>query len=81
LADSPVAAYAVKQSAGQFKLVGQAYGTVPYGLALRKGSGLAAPLLTALKRLIADGRYRAILDRWGVGSGAIATPMLNGATS
>jgi polar amino acid transport system substrate-binding protein len=29
MADSPVAAYAVKQSNGQFKIVGQTYGTAP----------------------------------------------------
>jgi polar amino acid transport system substrate-binding protein len=81
MADSPVAAYAVKQSGGEFKLVGQPYGTAPYGLALPKGSGLAGPLLAALKGLIADGRYRAILDAWGVGAGAISTPAINGATS
>ena len=34
MADSPVAAYAVKQSAGQFKLSGTPYGTAPYGIAI-----------------------------------------------
>ncbi len=80
MADSPVAAYAVKQSGGQFKLVGSAYGTAPYGLALPKGSKLAAPLLGALKGLIADGQYAKILAKWGVSSGAVANPMINGAT-
>jgi polar amino acid transport system substrate-binding protein len=80
MADSPVAAYAVKQSGGQFKLVGAPYGTAPYGIALAKGSGLARPVLAALKALIADGRYRAILDHWGVGSGAIAQPVIDGAS-
>jgi polar amino acid transport system substrate-binding protein len=80
MADSPVAAYAVKQAGAEFKLVGSPYGTAPYGLAVPKGSGLAPPLLSALKTLIADGRYAAILARWGVGSGAISHPMINGAT-
>jgi polar amino acid transport system substrate-binding protein len=81
MADSPVAAYAVKQSGGTLRLVGAAYGTAPYGLALPKGSRLTRPLLAALKTLIADGRYRTILDKWGVGAGAIAHPVIDGATS
>ena len=81
MADSPVSAYAVKQSGGAFELVGSPYGTAPYGLAMPKGSGLVRPVLIALETLIADGRYAAILDKWGVRSGAIAKPMINGATS
>jgi polar amino acid transport system substrate-binding protein len=81
MADSPVSAYAVKQSAGDFKLVGSSYGTAPYGLAMSKGSGLAQPILTALKALIANGRYAAILGKWGVGPGAITSPAINGALS
>ncbi len=42
MADSPVAAYIVKQSNGQFKLVGKPYGTAPYGIAIPKGNGMAA---------------------------------------
>ena len=52
-ADSPVAAYAVKQSNGQFKLVGAAYATAPYGLATLKGNGLDKALLAALKVVMA----------------------------
>ena len=39
MADSPVADYQVKQSDGQFKLVGKPYGTAPYGIAIPKDSG------------------------------------------
>jgi polar amino acid transport system substrate-binding protein len=81
MADSPVAAYQVKQSAGAFKLVGRPYGTAPYGIAIPKGTGLADPVLAAVKALMADGTYKKILDRWGVGSGAITDPKINGATS
>ncbi len=81
MADSPVAAYQVKQSKGGFKLVGKAYGTAPYGIAIPKGNGMAKPILAALKVLIADGTYLAILDRWGIASGAISHPTINGATS
>jgi polar amino acid transport system substrate-binding protein len=80
-ADSPVVAYAVKKTNGQFKLVGQTFGTAPYGLALPKGNGMAKPVLDAVKALMADGQYKAILTRWGVQDGAITNPVINGATS
>ena len=81
MADSPVAAYQVKQSGGTFKLVGQTYGTAPYGLAVPKTSGLTKPLLAALEVLMKDGTYSSILAHWGVQSGAITKPAINGATS
>ena len=81
MADSPVAAYQVKQSNGQFKLVGKPYGTAPYGIAMPKGSGLPKALLDALKVLMSDGKYRAILQKWGVTEGAISKPTINGAIS
>jgi polar amino acid transport system substrate-binding protein len=79
MADSPVAAYQVKQSGGAFKLTGEPYGTAPYGIAIPKNSGLAQPVLEAVKALIADGTYGKILDTWGVADGAITEPVLNGA--
>jgi polar amino acid transport system substrate-binding protein len=81
MADSPVAAYQVKQSNGQFKLSGQPYGTAPYGIAVPKGSGLTKPIQTALKALAAKGTYKQILSKWGVQSGAISDFKINGATS
>jgi polar amino acid transport system substrate-binding protein len=81
MADSPVAAYQVKQSGGQFKLSGRPYGTAPYGIAVPKGAGLTKPMLAGLKKLMADGSYQAILKKWGVQSGAISDPVINGATS
>lgn len=81
LADSPVAAYQVKQSGGAFKLSGDPYGTAPYGIAIPKDSGLAEPVLEAVKALIADGSYTKILETWGVQDGAITDPVINGAES
>jgi polar amino acid transport system substrate-binding protein len=80
-ADSPVAAYAVKKTNGQFKIVGQTFATAPYGLALPKNSGLAKALVAALDKLMASGKYKAILTQWGVQAGAISKPAINGATS
>ncbi|MGD0385314.1 MAG: ABC transporter substrate-binding protein [Solirubrobacteraceae bacterium] len=82
MADSPVAAYQVKQSSGNFKLVGQSYGVAPYGIAVPKQDGtLDKAILVALKDLVANGQYATILKRWGVQSGADTHPALNGATS
>ena len=52
LADSPVVAYQIKQNKGEFTLVGKTYEFAPYGLAVPKNSGLAQPMLEALKQLM-----------------------------
>jgi polar amino acid transport system substrate-binding protein len=66
MADSPPAAYAVEQSNGQFKISGQQYGVAAYGIAMPKNSGLAKPVLDALKAVIADGTYQRIFSYWGL---------------
>jgi polar amino acid transport system substrate-binding protein len=82
MADSPIAAYQVKQSGGAFKLVGQSYGVAPYGIAVPKSSGtLNKAILGALKDLVKNGQYIAILKKWGIQSGADNQPALNGAIS
>jgi len=83
MADSPVAAYQVKKSNGAFKLVGQTYGTAPYGLAVPKNSGLGKAVLASVQVLMKNGDYAKILAKWGVQSGALAAVKvkLNGATS
>jgi polar amino acid transport system substrate-binding protein len=81
IADSPVAAYIVKQSNGKFKLVGKPYAVVPYGIALPKGNGLAKPMLAAVEKLMSNGTYLKILKQWGVQGGAITNPKINGAIS
>jgi polar amino acid transport system substrate-binding protein len=81
MADSPVADYQVKQSGGQFKVVGTPYGTAPYGIAIPKGNGMDKPILDALKQLMSNGQYKSILDKWGIADGAISNPTINGAIS
>jgi polar amino acid transport system substrate-binding protein len=80
-ADSQVAAYIVHLSKGQFKLTGTPFSTAPYGFIVAKGSGLAQPLLAAVKAIMANGQYMKILDKWGVQQGAITAPVINGASS
>ncbi len=81
MADSPVAAYQVKQSKGRFKLSGESYGTAPYGVAIPKDSGLEEAVLAGLEELLANGTYMEILEKWGLQDGAIDDPQINGATS
>jgi polar amino acid transport system substrate-binding protein len=81
MADSPVVAYQVKLSNGAFKLVGKSFGFEPYGLAIPKTSGLAKPVESALKVIIANGTYHSILAKWGLTEGAISEPAINGAKS
>ncbi|MGI8679188.1 MAG: ABC transporter substrate-binding protein [Jatrophihabitans sp.] len=84
LADTPVLAYAVRQSGGAFELIGNPYNTLPYGIPVPKGSvyaGLDQALLAALKHLASDGTYLAILNKWGEQGGAIGRFQINGASS
>jgi polar amino acid transport system substrate-binding protein len=81
MADSPVAAYIVKQSNGTFKLTGKPYNTAPYGIAIPKGNGMTKPILDALKDLMSNGTYTSLLKKWNVQQGAINNPAINGAIS
>jgi polar amino acid transport system substrate-binding protein len=81
MADSPVVAYAVKQSDGALKVVGPTLASADYGLAFPKNTGMTKPTLEALKVLMADGEYTKILTKWGVQQGAISNPGINQAKS
>jgi polar amino acid transport system substrate-binding protein len=84
--DSQVAGYIVSLAGGKFKLVGNAIEVAPYGIATPKtasGQKLALAIQAAIKTLIANGTYHAILAKYGVTAGALPTSkiVLNGATS
>jgi len=77
LADSPIAAYAVKQS-GELELVGEMYDAAPYGIVVPKADSELATLVSeALAKLKADGVYDAILAKWGNTSGAVTAFPVN----
>ncbi len=81
LADSPVGAYAVKQSNGQLEVLGDIYESAPYGYAVPKDqTAFAEVLKEAVQAVIADGSYKAALEKWGVEGGAITTSELNPAS-
>jgi polar amino acid transport system substrate-binding protein len=78
LADSPVVAYAVKQTNGQLELLGDIYDAAPYGYVIKKDqTEFAQAVADAVKALISDGTYKTILDKWGVQAGAIDNPAVN----
>ena len=82
MADSPVAAYQVKQSGRRV----QAGRHAVRHRALRHrdpeaGRHLDQAVLAAVKDLIANGTYTQILTKWGIQSGAITNPVINGAIS
>jgi len=79
-ADSPVIAYQVRKL-GVSVRSSPTFGAAPYGLALPKGNGVAKPVLEALKVLMSDGTYTAILKKWELQSAAINNPQINGAQS
>jgi len=82
LADSPVVAYAVKQTNGELELIGEIYDSAPYGYVVKKDQGeFAQALADALKACIADGSYTAALKNWGVEAGGITDPAVNPAVS
>ncbi|HTE69575.1 MAG TPA: ABC transporter substrate-binding protein [Actinomycetes bacterium] len=78
LADSPVLAYAVKQTNGQLELLGDIYDAAPYGYVIEKDqTEFAQAVADAVKALVTDGTYKTILDKWGVQAGAIDNPAVN----
>ncbi len=84
--DSQIAGFIASTSNGMFKVVGNAIEVAPYGMATNKttaGKGLAKAIQAAVKTLIANGTYHAILAKWGVTGGALTSGkiVLNGAIS
>jgi polar amino acid transport system substrate-binding protein len=78
LADSPIVAYAVKQSGGKLETLGDIYEAAPYGFVLPKGeTEFAEAIAEALKQLDKEGTYKAILEKWGVDQGAISDFAVN----
>jgi polar amino acid transport system substrate-binding protein len=78
LADSPVVAYAVKQSGGKLATLGDIYEAAPYGYVVPKqDTEFAEALASALQAIEEDGTYTAALEKWGVQQGAITDFAVN----
>lgn len=81
LTDGSNAAYAAKLSDGKFEVAtGQPYNPAPFGIASPKGNGMDKAVQKALEAMLADGSYKAPLDKWGMQAGAIDTPKINEVT-
>jgi polar amino acid transport system substrate-binding protein len=80
-ADSPVTAYAIKQSGGKLTAAGKIYEAAPYGWPIAKGSTLVQAIQGAIQSLISNGTYGQICQKWGVQDGEITAAQVNGATS
>jgi ABC-type amino acid transport/signal transduction systems, periplasmic component/domain len=78
LADSPVVAYAIKQSAGKIEAAGAIYDAAPYGYVLKKAdTAFAQAIADALKSLDTSGAYKKVLTTWGNEKGAISDFAVN----
>lgn len=73
-ADSPVAAFSVRQSQGKLRLAGDVEDAAPYGWPVRQDSDLAAALEAAAAKLIDTGVLETIAQHWGVEDGLIDDP-------
>lgn len=83
VSDYPVVAYLARTSGGgkQFEVVGRQFGVVPYGIAVSKSNAkMRNELQSALRAIIADGTYDALLKKWGLEQGAMRAASINAGT-
>jgi polar amino acid transport system substrate-binding protein len=72
--------YAQQQEPGKYRIVGEPISTGYQGIMFRKDDGALREVVTVqLEAMIADGSYKAILDKYGLGANAVREPMLNAA--
>jgi len=73
--------YAQQQEIGKYRVVGEPISGGYQGIMFRKDDVPLREVVTQqLAAMIADGSYKAILDKWGLSANAVAAPMLNAAT-
>jgi polar amino acid transport system substrate-binding protein len=73
--------YAQQQEAGKYRVVGEPFATGYQGIMFRKDDAALREVVTEhLAAMIADGSYKGILDKYGLGAHAVAQPMMNAAT-
>jgi polar amino acid transport system substrate-binding protein len=78
LADSPIVAYAIKQSGSKMEAVGDVYDAAPYGYAVPTAeTEFAQAIADALKATDTSGDYRKALANWGNEAGAISDFAVN----
>jgi polar amino acid transport system substrate-binding protein len=73
--------YAQQQETGKYRVIGEPLTGGYQGIMFRKDDAQLREAVTRqLAAMIADGSYKAILDKYGLGANAVAQPMLNAAT-
>ncbi|MFD0266819.1 ABC transporter substrate-binding protein [Streptomyces sp. NPDC127106] len=80
LNDSPVAAYIAKTAGGgnDFEAIADPTDAGLFGIAVdKKNTELRDALKEALDAIIKDGTYKAALDKWNAGSGAVTEAKVN----
>ena len=69
------------RAGAKLRIVGEPFSTGYQGIMFRKDdAALREPVTQHLAAMIADGSYKAILDKYGLGANAVPKPMLNAAT-
>lgn len=70
--------YAMQNEAGKYRVVGAPFTLGYQGIAFRKTDGaLLEAVKGALAAMIADGSYKAILDKYELGANAVTEPLVN----
>ncbi len=83
ITDYPVASYLALTLDGgkKYEVAGRQFAAVPYGIAVRKGNAaLLTQIQNALKSVIADGTYDALLSKWHLSQGALRSAPINAGT-
>jgi polar amino acid transport system substrate-binding protein len=79
--DFPVIVYLAKTHDHLYAVAGRQFDLVPYGIAVSKSNpALLAQLVSALKQVIANGTYDALLRKWGLEQGALRSAPVNAGT-
>jgi polar amino acid transport system substrate-binding protein len=81
LVDAVVAGYSAKTVGFgiEFDVIGAPVGAGSYGIGVAEENvGLRDAIVRALTALMADGTYRALLEKWGLTQAALAAPAVNG---
>jgi len=72
--------YALQLEAGKYRIVGEPFSKGFQGIMFRKDDAATREVITAqLTAMIADGAYKAILDKYGLGANAVDKPVMNAA--
>jgi polar amino acid transport system substrate-binding protein len=73
--------YVASQTGSQFNIQPLNYQPIIEGIGLTKNNGLSKPIAAAVDKLIADGTYGKILQKWGLTSDAVTKAQINPASS